>query len=204
VGVRVVKVGGSLFDYDGLVAALRDWLSSQKPANTVLLWGGGPFVDAVRALARRFPLDDLETHWLAIRLLDTTARLGKLLLPESRFCDRFEVLRRWLEDDSELLITFSPEHFLQHVEPKMGAPGLPCSWDVTSDSIAARLAEILRAEELVLLKSADPQPPITPRHLAEIGYVDRHFPYAAKRLQNIRFVNLRNGCQYPACLAETA
>jgi aspartokinase-like uncharacterized kinase len=56
---------------------------------------------------------------------------------------------------------------------------------VTSDSIAARIAGILDAEELVLLKSADPPAQLQP------PYVDEYFVQAAEGLTCVRSVNLR-------------
>ena len=64
---------------------------------------------------------------------------------------------------------------------------------MTTDSIAARMAECWPAEELVLLKSCDAGPGTEFADLAECGYVDRHFPTVARRLSiPIRFVNLRS------------
>ncbi|MBP3959479.1 hypothetical protein J8F10_29900 [Gemmata sp. G18] len=75
-----------------------------------------------------------------------------------------------------------------------GCPGaLPHSWSVTTDSIAARAALVLRAERLVLLKSVD-VPPGTPWEFASAnGWVDTHFPQIAKALAcPIEVVNFRS------------
>ena len=45
------------------------------------------------------------------------------------------------------------ESFLRREEPVLPGVRLPIGWHVTSDSIAARLAEVCQAQELVLLKS---------------------------------------------------
>jgi 5-(aminomethyl)-3-furanmethanol phosphate kinase len=68
---------------------------------------------------------------------------------------------------------------------------LPVSWDVTSDSIAARIAGLLGCRELVLLKSCLPGPDVTSLDRAsETQYVDRTFPRFARDLVEVRFVNL--------------
>jgi aspartokinase-like uncharacterized kinase len=76
---------------------------------------------------------------------------------------------------------------------------LPHPWQATSDSIAARLAEVLAAD-LVLLKSANPpvkRPEVGDRAtwLAELAareYVDAWFPQAAASIRRVEMVNLRN------------
>jgi hypothetical protein len=89
------------------------------------------------------------------------------------------------------LVLFEPEQFLREVEPKLVSRPLPHTWDVTSDSIAARLAAVLQACELVLLKSTLPQPGTEIDRAAAEGYVDRYFPVAARGLA-VRAVNLRD------------
>ncbi|GIW96085.1 MAG: hypothetical protein KatS3mg110_4126 [Pirellulaceae bacterium] len=190
--VCVTKVGGSLWDFPALMPALRDYLASCPDRVHVLIFGGGAWVDAVRQLDKRFALDPTESHWLAVRLLDVSARFGKLLLPELEFCHDFHRLLAHLAQPAAGNVVFSPEQFLQQVEPHLPEPRLPADWSVTSDSIAARLAMTLHAE-LVLLKSADPLPPHTARHLAAEGYVDAFFPSLARHLKSVAIMNLRNG-----------
>jgi hypothetical protein len=68
---------------------------------------------------------------------------------------------------------------------------LPRTWDVTSDSIAARLAALLDADELVLVKSCLPTGELTPGVVAQRGYTDRYFPRAVAGVRVVRCVNLR-------------
>jgi hypothetical protein len=63
---------------------------------------------------------------------------------------------------------------------------------VTSDSIAARLAVRLGAQELLLLKSA-PLPPGADRaEAARLGLVDPAFPAVARPLRSVRYQHLRD------------
>jgi aspartokinase-like uncharacterized kinase len=71
---------------------------------------------------------------------------------------------------------------------------LPVGWEVTSDSIAARLAELLDAR-LTLLKSIPPPEFLEQsqdlrhwRALAEAGWIDRFFPDLAENLHKIRLI----------------
>jgi hypothetical protein len=69
---------------------------------------------------------------------------------------------------------------------------LPASWDDTSDSIAARLAQVLEAADHVLLNSALPPQPKSLQKKDETRFVDAFFPIAAGCLRVVRLVNLRD------------
>jgi aspartokinase-like uncharacterized kinase len=193
--IRVVKVGGSLFSFDGLIPALRDFVFSQSPAIHVLVAGGGQFTDAVRVLDEKFGIGSVNSHWMCIRLLDCTARLLVLLLPEAELVTRHEELERLCRDGNDRIIAYSCEQFLQHREPHMDEDHLPRDWSVTTDSIAARLAFALAADELVLLKSCDPPDDADARLLSQQGYTDKHFGQIATGL-DVRWVNLRTSAQW--------
>ncbi|AMV29046.1 hypothetical protein VT84_31920 [Gemmata sp. SH-PL17] len=68
----VVKVGGSLFDSPALGPALRTFIESLKPADVLLVPGGGPVADAVRELDRTHKLGEEAAHWLALQALSVT------------------------------------------------------------------------------------------------------------------------------------
>ncbi len=68
----VVKVGGSLFDSPALGPALRTFIESLKPADVLLVPGGGPVADAVRELDRTHKLGEEDSHWLALQSLSVT------------------------------------------------------------------------------------------------------------------------------------
>ncbi|MFP6671619.1 MAG: hypothetical protein VB857_09420 [Pirellulaceae bacterium] len=52
--IRVVKIGGSLFDYSDLAAAWNQWLSRESKMMTVIIAGGGPYADLVRQWDKQF------------------------------------------------------------------------------------------------------------------------------------------------------
>ncbi len=194
---RVIKLGGSLLDFESLVPALRTWLAAQVPMLSVMIVGGGRLADAIRAAFATHALDEEAAHWLCIRLLGVTAELAARLLPEAVLVKQFDDLL--VPQDGASLAVFEPEQFLREEESLLerfctrGIGPLPHCWDVTSDSIAARLAVLLRADELVLLKSGMPADLTTLQEAADAGYVDRHFPAAAAGLTRVRCVNLRSG-----------
>ena len=86
-------------------------------------------------------------------------------------------------------IILDVESFLRDVEPAMPGEALPRNWGVTSDSIAARVAVALDADELVLLKSRLPSGTLDA--LVAGRYVDRYFPRAVRPLGSVRCVDLR-------------
>ncbi|MBC8871918.1 MAG: uridylate kinase [Planctomycetes bacterium] len=186
--VRVVKVGGSLFDFPELAPALRVWLSAQSNARNVLLAGGGAFADVIRGADQRFTLGEETSHWLCIEALRVTARLLAAIVPETRLITTLSQLRTALAEENDAgPIVYCPESFMREAEPALDAPPLPHAWSVTTDSIAARLAETIEADELVLLKSSD-----SPANIEDTGrYVDEYFPTAARNVRKVRFVNLK-------------
>ena len=193
---RVIKLGGSLLDFKHLAPRLRTWLAAQPPMPSVIVAGGGRLADAIRDAYAVHRLDEEAAHWLCIRLLGVTAELLARLLPEAVLLRQFDDLLARIDETS--LTIFDPEQFLREeacLLKRSGAKGLaplPHSWDVTSDSIAARLAAVLHADELVLFKSSLPSSPATLQQAADNGYLDRYFPTAAADLSRIRCVNLRS------------
>jgi hypothetical protein len=85
-----------------------------------------------------------------------------------------------------------PEPFLTDVEPHLPGRPLPHEWQATSDSIAARVAHALDADDLVLLKSAVCRDNNSLQGAADQGYFDPFFPQAAEGLPLVRSVNLRD------------
>jgi aspartokinase-like uncharacterized kinase len=181
----VVKVGGSLYDHPHLGPGLRAYLDALD-SPVLLVPGGGALADAVRRLDRTHRLGDEAAHWLALRALAVTAGF-------------LEAVALRPEDPASRLRVLDPYRFA--VEDEARPDHLPHSWDVTSDSIAARAAVVHRAERLILLKSTD-IPPRTPwAQAADRGWVDPHFPkvVAAHNL-SVEAVNFRrlDGCSDPS------
>jgi 5-(aminomethyl)-3-furanmethanol phosphate kinase len=192
--IRVVKVGGSLLDWPLLGKALHLWLVEQSPATNILLCGGGTLCDAIRRVDATHALGEEAAHWLCVDVLAVTARMLAAVVRDFHVVDAVDRSARGG------VVILDPRRFLIDDEPRRPGCVLPQNWSVTSDSIAARLAEVLEADELVLLKSAD----LPAQGIPVAGYVDAHFPVAAAAWQQIltqrrrgteqamiRYVNLR-------------
>lgn len=192
--ICVVKIGGSLLTSEELPQRLRQWLAAEvaEHARThyVLVVGGGRMADAVRDIDARHGLDQQAAHWICVGLLDVTARLVAAMLPELAVESDYDALLRRCREPGATI--FPPRRFMEDIEPPRAGTRLPADWSVTSDSIAARLAVVLGAGELVLVKSSLPPPSIASDlgQLAAVDYVDSFLPRLAGEMPPLRFATL--------------
>jgi aspartokinase-like uncharacterized kinase len=211
--LRVVKLGGSQLKIPGLGDRLRSWIRSEPPAATLLLVGGGAPVDAIRELAQANSYDEAFLHWLCVDLMEFSFRMLAAQLPEWPRVQTHDELMRMVEDINHEDVRASRE---PAALPRVGQPKsiqalvniaayynrevesalpirLPLSWDTTSDSLAALLAHLIHADELVLLKScavdvASNEAESGWERLASLGVVDGFFPDVSRGLKRIRCV----------------
>ena len=179
----VVKVGGSLLGWPPLPARLGEYLEARAGDRIVVVVGGGPAADWIRDLDRLHGLGPGRSHALALRSLDLSAHVLSALLPTLAVVDSIASFGAIWE--AGRLPLLAPRRFADGDDP------LPHSWDVTTDTIAARLAARLGASELALLKSAPLPEGANPVEAARLGLVDRAFPEASKLLEVVTYVNLR-------------
>jgi aspartokinase-like uncharacterized kinase len=140
----VVKIGGGLLSAEGLEGLRRacaDVLELARGRPVLVVPGGGPFADVVRALDAQVGLGDAVAHRLALQAMD---QLGVLLAP---MLSGAELLRELVAPRSLGLLVAAPAF--------AGRPDVPESWDVTSDSLAVLAAGAIGAEEAILLKPVD-------------------------------------------------
>jgi aspartokinase-like uncharacterized kinase len=184
----VVKVGGSLYDLPDLGQRLRRWLDDNGIVRVVLVPGGGPLVDGVRKLDRWQNLGEDASHWLALQAMSVNACFLVQVLPGGAILKDLSACEAlWREGKTPILDAFS---FLLADEGKPG--GLPHSWGVTSDSIAARLAVILGAGRLILLKSTTLPDGIDWAEAGRRGFVDGYFGEVVQGSGiEVQVVNLR-------------
>jgi 5-(aminomethyl)-3-furanmethanol phosphate kinase len=192
--LTIIKVGGSLLDWPGLPDRLTLFLESRHrhtpTEQFILIAGGGPAANMVRSIDRVHNLGDQTAHVLALHALDLTAIALAAILPGATSLDRIEALSpAW---DAGLIPVLSPRPILNFIDrPGSKFEPLAASWDVTSDTIAARIAVFLKAKSLILLKSA-PLPVGPSRETAaRLGLVDPSFPITARALPAVAYLNLR-------------
>ncbi len=186
----VVKVGGSLFDLPDLGERLDRWLETLSTAEVVLVPGGGAAADVVRDLDRCHRLGEERSHWLALRALTLNAHFLAAVVPAAVVIqDLADAPAMWRELRRPIL-DLLPFALADERRPDH----LPHSWSVTSDSLAARVAVVVGARQLILLKSVSFPARPDWHEAAKRGRVDAHFARltdACAELLEIRAVNLR-------------
>lgn len=141
----IIKVGGSLYHHAELATIRAAWAKLAQTQRLLLLPGGGPFADQVRAADARFQLSDSAAHWMAILAMDQYAYLLADLIPQAALVR--DLVEASAACTAGQLAVLAPTMMLLHSDP------LPHSWHITSDSIAAWLAWHANIRLLVLLKS---------------------------------------------------
>ncbi len=159
--LTVVKVGGALAAAPGVLAAVAQMLGRAGTVRPlVVVPGGGPFADAVRAFVASHSLTPTAAHWMAILGMDQYAFALAELIPGGRIVeDRGGVHQAHAAGAVPVL---APTRWLR------AADELPHSWEVTSDSLAAYLATLLGAEELILIKPVQGGLELADRYLSRV------------------------------------
>lgn len=173
---RVVKLGGSL----ARSTELADWLAvlaEHGAGRVVLVPGGGPFADAVRAAQALWRFDDATAHHMALLAMQQYGLMLAGLREELLPVDSAAAIRATLA--SGRIPVWSP--LPMALDPEL-APELETSWRLTSDSLAAWLARRLNAKRLALVKRCTPPDSVDPTAWAAAGVVDPLFPDHARGL----------------------
>lgn len=143
--LTVVKVGGGLSSTPEALRRVGGALAEAARQHAIVVVpGGGPFAEQVRAFDRAHHLSADAAHWMAILAMDLYGAALADQTPGSRLVeDRAGALAALAAGAVPIL---QPSRWLRATDE------LPHSWDVTSDSLAAYLAMLLGAEALVLIK----------------------------------------------------
>jgi 5-(aminomethyl)-3-furanmethanol phosphate kinase len=163
----VVKLGGSF----ACSIYLQHWLDvlTSCSGRVVIVPGGGPFADAVRAAQPAMGFDDRAAHYMALLAME---QYGHALISRHELlapADSIEAIAR--EVARRRVPVWMPSRMVA------AASDIAESWDVASDSLAAWLAGKLAASRLLLIKHLGF--PAAQRHFAELagnGLVDKAFP----------------------------
>ncbi|MGR8933447.1 MAG: amino acid kinase family protein [Gammaproteobacteria bacterium] len=170
----VIKIGGSLGD----APVLRHWLDTiaqRGRGKAVIVPGGGAFAELVRETQSYWQFDDITAHRMAILAMQQMAQLFHGLNSELHIAaDRMEIYALLRQRKVAL---WSPNYKL------LDRAGIASSWDVTSDSLSAWLADDLQATALMLVKSAPVIGVADWSALSQQGIVDPSFAGFGTRLR---------------------
>ncbi|MEJ2625357.1 MAG: hypothetical protein P8Z80_12665 [Pseudolabrys sp.] len=165
--ITIVKLGGSLAGS----ARLAAWVEALAACGgrAVVVPGGGPFADAVRAAQPAMGFGDETAHELALLTMEQYGRAVASLSPGFVVADSLDSMRQALRAGA--VPVWSPAAMV------LAAVDVPASWDVTSDSLAAWLAGRIGAARLLLVKhGAFSSAPVSAADLVAQGVVDATFP----------------------------
>lgn len=163
----VIKLGGSLLGSP----ELNGWLeviARHGDGKIVIVPGGGILADAVREAQMMCGVKDEVAHKMAVMSMDQYGMLLAGLNPELvTASSELEIAERGWQHRA---IVWLPSSMV------IAEERMPTNWQMTSDSIAAWLANRLNAEHLILVKSQRPgMDQISLERLTKDGYVDDHF-----------------------------
>ena len=139
----------------------------------IIVVGGGPPVDGLRAIDAAAPQAPALMDRLAIESLRLSATLvaASLSLPLARAPGR-----------AAPACVLDAAGWLARAGRR---DDLPVGWQVTSDSIAAAVAQAARAGLVLAKRVRPPEDASGLEQLAAAGWVDGHFPTAARGLRSI-------------------
>lgn len=165
-GLAVVKLGGS----HAFAPHLNDWLGALAgcAGQVVVVPGGKPFSDTVRAAQPRMGFDDRAAHHMALLAMEQYGCALASLHPGYTLAYSLTAIRRAVSDRQ--VPVWAPARMV------LRATDVAWSWNVTSDSLAAWLARRLGAVRLLLVKHVvPPERPVASATLVAEGIVDQAF-----------------------------
>ena len=114
----------------------------QDGINSVIILGGGEFANLIREYDDELSFSKETTHWTAIDCMDIMAKLVSDKVESTKLTYSIEEVNK-ISDEGFTPI-FAVSEFLKNEDP------FDCSWDVTSDSIAAYISHLLNAKLLII------------------------------------------------------
>jgi 5-(aminomethyl)-3-furanmethanol phosphate kinase len=162
----IVKLGGSL----GRDPVLKEWLDTLVELGSgrvVIVPGGGGFADEVREQQDLWRFGDLAAHNMAVLAMAQMALMMQGICPALALATSDADLRRTVQ--AARVPVWLPFEVLREQRDML------TNWGVTSDSLAAWLANRLNAEELLLVKACSIEPSMDVARCVEAGIVDQEF-----------------------------
>lgn len=134
---QVVKIGGSLFPNYAI-----DLAKKLENTNSCIILGGGEFANLIRKYDSEQNFSDEANHWTAIDCMDIIAKLVNDKVKSTKLAYSIEEVNEISNEGFTPIFVVSK--FLRDEDP------FEFSWDVTSDSIAAYVANLLNANLFIV------------------------------------------------------
>ena len=134
---QVVKIGGSLFPNYAINLVKR-----LENTNSCIILGGGEFANLIRKYNDEQQFSEEVNHWTAIDCMDIISKLVNDKVDSTKLAYTIEEVYQISNEGFTPIFLVSK--FLRDENP------FECSWDVTSDSIAAYVAHLLNANLLIV------------------------------------------------------
>jgi len=183
--VIVIKLGGSLTHSKALINCFNKIQQRYQSRAVIIVPGGGAFADQVRLAQQQWQFDEFTAHHMAILAMQQMALMFNGLAPHWLIVSSLSELQLPIHLNKTLI--WSPNSV------ELDQSGVPASWDITSDSLAAWLAKQVSATELILVKSAAIDPQASLEQLVAQKIVDQGFcQQVQEALFSIQVVNQRD------------
>lgn len=169
----VLKIGGSLSEYPKNLMHLCQKLSVLAERHKVLIVpGGGKFADTVRKFDKIYGFSETVAHKMAILAMDQYGLLLSDITPNSHIVHSLKEISKSAKG---ILPIFLPSNLIFLKDP------IEHSWEITSDSIAAYIANAVQAKKLVLVTDVDGIFPEDPKQKLDVKQIEE---LAAEELQD--------------------
>ncbi|ALG67751.1 hypothetical protein [Beggiatoa leptomitoformis] len=165
----VIKIGGSLANTPDLPHLLTELVQKGRH-KAVIVAGGGQFADQVRLAQARWHFPDSNAHQMALLAMEQYAWMLQGIQPSLQGVSTLAEIHTLLETGEKIPLWLP-------CQMTKGRADIEESWEMTSDSLAAWLAQQLQASRLILVKSAHlPTYPNSLEQWVQQGIVDACLP----------------------------
>ncbi len=165
--LTVVKLGGSLSSSEQLAA----WLEALAGCGgrAVLVPGGGPFANTIRATQSKLRFTDAAAHEMSLLAMEQYGRALASIREGFQIADSARSI--------ELALASGKVPIWAPASMVLDAEDIPANWTVTSDSLAVWLSAQINAARLLLVKRGKiAMERVQVTDLAALGIVDAAFP----------------------------
>lgn len=142
----VIKLGGSLLTSGTLRACLDKIESGYQSRAVIIVPGGGMFAEQVRIAQQQWYFNETAAHQMALLAMQQMALLMNALMPQFTII-KANSIASFKNSTLSCPVIWAPEI------KELDQVGIPATWAITSDSLAAWLAGRLCADELIVIKS---------------------------------------------------